>query len=103
MASKTKLELAVEKQAKNLDPAQRELVLTQLSTYKWNVQNISRVQDKVTAGGDKLDDQARKSYMNERHQCVAENVSISSKLFMLLKGTGDTTDEFDRFMAGSEE
>lgn len=100
MASKTKLEIAVSKQAKNLDPAQRELVMTQLSTYKWNVQNIARMQDKVTIGEGKIDPQTRRTYMNERHQCVAENVSISSKLFMLLKNTGDDTDELDRFLDG---
>ena len=105
MPTKTKLEQAVETQAKNLDPAQKELVMSQFSTYKWNRMRIREIEDMLnvaTLAKKPIDPKLRKQLMTERHQLTTDNVSISSKLFMQLKGTANTQDEFDKFIKGGE-
>lgn len=49
MASKTKLELAVERHASALNDAQRELVMTQLSTYRRNLARLSQLESELAA------------------------------------------------------
>lgn len=110
MATKSKLEVAVEKQAKNLDDAQRELVLSQFSTYKWNknrmqqIEGQLRLMDMRPPSDDpkiaKIELQRRKALTSERGQLTTANNSIASKLFMQLKDTGDNTDDFDAFLKG---
>lgn len=106
MATKTKLEQAVEKQAGELNPAQRELLMSQFDTYKWNKGRIKEIENSLNVAklaGKVVDSKERKSLMNERHQLTTANVSISTKLFMLLKGTGAEPDEFESFFMGKKE
>lgn len=108
MATKTKLEQAIEKQALSLDDAQRELVLSQFSTYKWNknrmrdIEDIFRMMDSRPVPTDpkamKSEVIYRKSLTSERNQLATANNSIASKLFMQLRGTGGSEDEFDQFL-----
>lgn len=101
MATKTKLEQAIDKQAGNLDEAQYRLVMAQFSTYDWNRRRIEQIESIIElgeGGGRPLDAKARKQLMTERHQLTTDNVSISTKLFMQLKGTSNSEDEFDAFM-----
>lgn len=103
MATKTKLESAVEKQAKTLDDAQYRLLMAQFSTYDWNRRRIEQIEGIIELGessGKPLDAKSRKALMTERHQLTVDNVSISTKLFMQLKNTGVTEDEFDEFLKG---
>lgn len=110
MATKTKLEQAIEKQAKNLDEAQYELVMSQFSTYKWNrermkqIEGMFRLMDAIPAAKDPKELKAqiaqRKALSTERNQLATANNSIASKLFMQLKDTGGASDEFDAFMRG---
>ena len=106
MATKTKLEQAVEKQAGELNPAQRELLMSQFDTYKWNKGRIKEIENALNVSklaGKEVDPKDRKSLMNERHQLTTANVSISTKLFMLLKGTGAEPDEFESFFMNKKE
>ena len=112
MATKTKLEQAIEKQAAQLDDAQRELVMSQFSTYKWNknrmttIENMLKVIDMRPATDPKefkMQMARRKALTVERNQLTTANNSISSKLFMQLKNTGDNTDDFDDFLKGGKE
>lgn len=106
---RSELELAVEKQAGDLQDAQRELVLSQFGTYMWN---LGRMRD-IEAELEGLDidvEQDPKVFRNklalkktltvERNQLATANNSISSKLFMQLRGTGGDEDEFDQFLNG---
>ena len=95
--------MAIDKQAGNLDEAQYRLVMAQFSTYDWNRRRIEQIENLIElgeGGGKPLDAKARKALMTERHQLTVDNVSISTKLFMQLKNTGVTEDEFDEFMKG---
>lgn len=107
MATKSKLEEAVERQAASLDDAQRELVLSQFATYKWNKARMKQLEDQLKLLDSKPMSDAsevkvvlayRKSLTAERNQLTTANNSISSKLFMQLKGTGGDADEFDEFL-----
>lgn len=49
MATKTKLERAVEKHAGSLNDAQREIVMSQLSVYKRNGQKLARLESELSA------------------------------------------------------
>ena len=105
MATKTKLETAIERQAGNLDEAQQRLVMSQFSTYDWNRRRIQQIEGIIElgeGGGKPIDAKTRKALMTERHQLTVDNVSISTKLFMQLKGTGGSEDEFDAFLKGGK-
>lgn len=105
MATKTKLESAINKQASSLDEAQYRLLMAQFSTYDWNRRRIEQIESIIElgeGGGNPLDPKARKALMTERHQLTVDNVSISTKLFMQLKGTGISEDEFDAFLKGGK-
>ena len=107
MATPTKLEQAVESQAKNLDPAQYELVMSQFKTYKWNKARMSEIEVRVKmlelhpsddSKTRKIDLAERKQLMAERHQLTVDCNSIATKLFMQLKNTATEVDEFDEFL-----
>lgn len=109
MATKTKLEQAVEAQAKELSAAERELVMAQLSTYMWNKRRMGEIEDQIKLIALKPADEPknikaqvslRKQLMSERHQLTTENISITTKLLMKLKGTGEKGDELDEFLKG---
>jgi len=108
MATKSKLEQAIERQARDLPEAQRELVLSQFSTYKWNKRRMDELQDQLKLmdrqpppadpAAYKTFVQHRKAITSERTQLSNANNSISSKLFMQLKDTGGEVDEFEKFL-----
>ena len=109
MATKSKLRQAIEKQADELSDAQKELVLSQFSTYEWNkarmrqIEDIFRMMDLHPASDLKelkAETARRKALSSERTQLSNANNSISSKLFMQLKSTGADMDEFDEFLKG---
>lgn len=108
MSTMSKLEKAVSEQASDLMPAQRELVMSQLRTYRWNLSRIAQIETKLAlleSGRQPADAKERKAQLaekkelrNERHQLTVDCTSISSKLFMHLKDTGSKDDDFDDFM-----
>lgn len=112
MATKTKLEQAIEAQAGELEGAQRELVMSQFSTYKWNKERMRQIEGQLSlmekqspadAKEWKIHLARRKALTAERNQLSTANNSISSKLFMQLRGTGGEADEFDKFLAGGDD
>lgn len=109
MATKTKLEQAIEKQADQLDNAQKELVLSQFATYKWNKDRMRQIENMLALLDNRVPTEGkefkmyiarRKSLTAERNQLATANNSISSKLFMQLKNTGGEPDELDQFLNG---
>ena len=99
-----KLEEAVRRQADSLDPAQREFVLAQFDHYRWNEEQIVRLQAEYEAcadvDGDREQMAMRASLFKERHQLVAEQGQLFSHIMRWLKGTASNEDEFDEFLAG---
>ena len=94
MATKSKLEQAVEQRAASLDDAQREIVLSQLSVYKHNRQRISDIKDRLVAidaaGASTLEEgrfkqTQRASLAYEKNQLETANSQIASDLFGMMK------------------
>ena len=94
MASKTKLELAVEKHASNMNDAQKELVMSQLSTYRRNMARLSQIESELAA----LDampavnreevryKQAQRMTISHEHsQLAMANSKIAAELFEFMK------------------
>jgi hypothetical protein len=96
MATQTNLEQNVKKQAKALDPAQKEFVLAELKTYMWNKQKIEAIQKAVDSG--ELDVSAQKAQLTIRHQLVAENSTLFGHIMKWLKGTATEKSELDDFL-----
>lgn len=93
---------AVEKQAANLDPAQREFVLEEFRTYEWNSARISELEKQLEEGvfngeGDRLYDAEGKLF-RQRHQMVAEQSTLFSHIMRWLKGTAVEVSELDDFL-----
>lgn len=95
MATKSKLEQAVEKQASSLNDAQREIVLAQFSTYKRNKVRISQIEDTLSLVNMQpalMPEKAqvllaqRASLVSERSQLVEANNEIAASLFTQLGG-----------------
>ena len=94
MATKSKLEQAVDKRAAMLGDAQRELVLSQFSVYKQNKQRLADIKDRMVSidsvGTATLEEvrfkQAqRASLAYEKNQIETANSKIAADLFELLK------------------
>lgn len=98
MATKSKLERAVEEQASKLNDARKELVMSQLSAYRQNEKRMARISESLSL----MDSQARSSIdvaatlakpqaalAAERAQLSAANSEIASKLFDQLDGKVD--------------
>ena len=93
MATKSKLEQAVERQASKLNDAQRELLLSQFSVYKRNNARISEIEDALGFKGVRFGDgretaaflAQRAALATERSQLVSANNEIASRLFTQLK------------------
>ena len=89
MATKSKLEQAVETQAANLNDAQREIVRSQFREYKRNRARITEIDDELRSaqmrsksGADPKALVARNMALaNERTQLVTANNDIAAKLF----------------------
>ena len=92
----TKLEQAVNKQAKELDPAQKEFVLAEFETYKWNADKIKDLEVRLK---DERDPDLEKKIAGVRHQLVNENASLFSHIMRWLKDTAVETSELDEFLA----
>lgn len=102
MSKLDKLQEAVEKQAANLDPAQREFVLAEFRTYKWNDARIAELEAQLEEGvfngeGDRLYDAEAKLF-RQRHQMVAEQSTLFSHIMRWLKGTVAEESELDDFL-----
>ena len=94
MATKSKLEQAVENRAADLNEAQRELVLSQFSTYKKNAARIAQISDElraVNARGTVTRDEVRAkqadraSLAYEQNQLSTASSKIAADLFGFLK------------------
>ena len=90
MATKSKLEQAVEKQASDLNEAQKELVKSQFSEYKKNKDRIMQIDDLlgvpvVAQSPDsekaKIQIANRMALTSERSQLVSTNNELASTLF----------------------
>lgn len=90
------LQEAVEAQAANLDPAQREFVMSEFRTYRWNALKIFEIEDHVST--DEFDPDMEKKALGERHQLVNENASLFTHIMQWLKGTASTKSELEAFL-----
>jgi hypothetical protein len=88
MATKSKLEQAVERQASSLNDAQRELTLSQFSDFKRNKSRIAQIEDvmrMMDANPAQDGDVARRMQLaSERAQLIEANNSLASNLFAQL-------------------
>ena len=85
MATKTKLEKAIEKGASELNDAQREIVLSQFSEYKKNKARILEIETTLRTSG--RDPSVQRSMLaTERTQLISTNSEIADRLFKQLKG-----------------
>lgn len=96
------LEAAIAKQAESLDPAQREFVLAEFETYKWNAGKIEKIQSDIDSGRIYDEDglKAEASLLRERHQLVTEQASLFSHIMRWLKGTAAEESALDAFLDG---
>ena len=104
-ADKTaELEKAVENQAKSLDPAQREFVLAEFETYKWNAKRQRELEMQLERGivdGEGFHNyDAEGKLFRQRHQIVAEQSSLFSHIMRWLKGTASEQSALDAFLDG---
>lgn len=100
---KTKgLQQAVETQAANLEPAQREFIMAQFDHYKWNELRIAELESELedSAGGENRDLDKEGKLFRQRHQLVAEQGTLFSHIMRWLKGTTAEMSELDAFLAG---
>lgn len=95
-----KLEEAVNNQAQSLDPAQREFVLAEFETFKWNAHKIDEIQERIDAD-ECYDDKGKNlesALIKERHQIVTEQASLFSHIMRWLKGTAVEESEIEAFL-----
>lgn len=94
MATKSKLERAVEERAKSLNDAQRELLLSQFKTYKENKARIGLLENRIgvldvqnlaNPEKEKLRLAERAALVSERSQLTEVNDGIAANLFNHLK------------------
>ena len=93
MATKSKLEQAVEAHAASLNEAQSEIILSQLSVYKQNKARISEIRDMLDAVNAhptatleelRIKQSQRTTLSYELNQIATANSRIASDLFDLL-------------------
>lgn len=96
------LDEAVKKQAASLEPAQREFVLAEFRTYKWNEGRIAKLESTLKAmESDEVRDLDREGKLfRQRHQLVAEQSSLFSHIMRWLKGTAAEESKLDAFLNG---
>lgn len=94
MATKSKLEQAVEEYAARLNDAQREIVKSQLSEYKRNSARLARIDDEIRAVNARptvtreevRTKQAERSALSyEYNQLATANSRIAGELFDFMK------------------
>jgi len=99
-AKLAKLEEAVKNQADSLDPAQREFVLAELETYRWNAEKICELQERINACDGDIDSlKAEAALVRERHQIITEQTALFGHIMRWLKGTASEKSELDEFIA----
>jgi len=95
MATKSKLEQAVEKHSAHLGDARRELVMTQFSVYKQNNARMAEIKQSIakvdSMKASTLDEvrykQAQRSALSyEYNQLATANSRVASDLFSVLEG-----------------
>ena len=96
MSKLTKLEKAINEQAANLDPAQREFVLEQFNIYKWNADKIAELEGILEDG--ELETNEETKLFKQRHQLVAEQGQLFSHIMRWIKGTASESSPLDEFM-----
>ena len=93
VATKSKLEQAVEKQVECLNDVQKHLVMSQFSDFKRNKARIAEIDDKVgmtdvqmlaNPEQEKLRLAQRATLVSERNQLVETNNGIAANLFAQL-------------------
>ena len=98
-----KLRESVEKQAKNLDPAQRDFVLAEFGTYVWNANHIAELERQLEEGvidaGGYHNYDAEGKLFRQRHQLVAEQSSLFTHIMRWLKGTVAEESALDEFLS----
>lgn len=96
-----RLEEAVLKQAANLDPAQKEFVLAEFETYKWNtarIQELERqLEESMKSECRDLDDEGK--LFRQRHQLTAEQSQLFGHMMRWLKDTSVEESEIDEFLS----
>ena len=103
MSKTGNLEDAVSKQAANLDPAQREFVMAEFETFKWNAKRIEELEGQLESGI--VDAEGIHNYdaegklFRQRHQMVAEQATLFSHIMRWLKGTAVESSELDDFLS----
>ena len=97
------LEEAVEKQVEMLEPAQREFVLAEFATYKWNAARIAELEEQLENGVIDADGyhnyDAEGKLFRQRHQMVAEQSTLFSPIMRWIKNTAAEASEIESFMA----
>lgn len=97
MATKSKLEQAVDSQIERLNDAQRELVLSQFAIYKRNKQRIADIDSQMpllepknahSVNDVQLRQSQRTALAYERSQLATSNSRIATELFGLLSVGG---------------
>lgn len=94
MATKSKLEQAVERQANNLNEAQKELVMSQFSVYKRNKARLAEIDATMAVMGSKavsnveelrFSQAQRSALAYEKNQLETSNSQIATELFNYLE------------------
>lgn len=96
MPKESKLDTAVKKQVESLEPAQAEMVKSDVKTWKWNRDRIHDIQGMLETG---KHEEKRSDLINERHKLITENTSLYSHINRALKGTSSNEDELDAFLS----
>ncbi len=84
LATKSKLEKAVEKGAASLNEAQREIVISQFSEFKKNKARILEIETTLRTSGREPSVQ-RSMLSTERAQLISSNNEIADRLFKQLQ------------------
>jgi len=93
------LKKAIDTQAANLDPAQREFVKAEFETYVWNAGKIEKLQKQLDGEAYDADDvKVEGALLRERHQLVTEQSALFSHIMRWLKGTAAETSAIDDFL-----
>ena len=95
-----KLQEAVERQAANLDPAQREFVLEELRTYQWNAKKIADLERQIDENPHNEDGlKVEGALVKERHQIITEQTALFGHIMRWLKGTNAEQSELESFLS----
>ena len=92
MATKSKLERAIEERISGFNDAQRELVLSLFAAYKKNKARLLQIEDELSKCNmqaslqpEKVQLVQRASLVSEKSMLIETNSTIASRLFDLLK------------------